>query len=195
LSLETISAAATVGLLIATAIYAFLTWQLAKSASTTVALAQRAALAAERSAVVAEAALPIRFRVQYMDTPLGRHINIWNNGARVVLHGARLDIWMFFHRGEKQDFDPSELDTLESALPAALHRGEGMTFLAPNHTPIDTKRPFMGHVTVRYSLPSEETVREVGCAVLLVETDEVEAWIREMRNEGSPPPDDPRDEG
>lgn len=162
MSPEEITATATIGLLVATAIYAWLTWRLAKHADKNAEAARQAAqhseaaaAASARSAAAAEAAVPVDFTVTATATTSKTLLHLMSVGSNVFIHRVELKILVVPSAGG-EIYEESATTTINGGI--FLHAGE-QTFAVIN-TEIETGSTLLGQALVTYSLDEKGQTRE-----------------------------------
>lgn len=162
MSPEEISAAATIGLLLVTAVYAWLTWRLAthadKSAEAAREAAQHseaAAAASARSAAAAEAAVPVDFTVTATATTSKTLVHLMSVGSNIFIHRVELKI-LVVPSADGEVYEESGTTTINGGV--FLHAGE-QTFAVINKE-IKTGSTLLGQALVTYSLDEKGQTRE-----------------------------------
>lgn len=173
--MEVWTVALTAALVIVTAIYSYLTWVIAKKSGESAVAArvaaqasQTAAEASRRSALIAEATLPLQFKLS-----VNRHSNgaVWLNlttkGATVWLHGARIDSGFFLESPSApvRPIPPAELrrplinPAIPRTFPVLVEAGTGGASLDWPNAPFRlSDYGCAGFVMVSFSLSQDSEI-------------------------------------
>lgn len=161
--METVTAIATVGLLIVTGIYAWLTHRLSEHAKASSASArdsaqhsEAAAAAAERSAAAAEASLDISFEVSAVATTSRTIVHLVSKRANLFVHQVQLKL-IVVPRSTGEIYEVEGATTIGKG-PIFLHAGE-QTFAVIDRE-IEVGSVLMGQALVDYSLDETGTKRQ-----------------------------------
>lgn len=161
--MDTVTAIATVGLLIVTGIYAWLTHRLSvhaeassESARDAAEHAEAAATAAERSAAAAEASLDISFEVSAVATTSRTIIHLVSQRANLFVHKVELKL-IVVPRSSGEIYEVGGTTTIGGG-PIFLHAGE-QTFAVIDRA-IEVGSVLMGQALVDYSLDESGTKRQ-----------------------------------